>query len=282
MSFSIDLNPALALDRRFLPGTVYQVSFYAADGAQAQPKLRAFALIDRSLPGTPSVHPETGFWWSSNDSQENADRTVASIELQHDQLSVSLMSYDASGQPLWYFGVAPFNGHIAHLTMLRLTGGSDPFSPASAKPHGSPALMLDLEFSSDSRARAWLSRPQTDGGRQLQSLSLVRLALTDSSDGGAWRGDWIEVSDAIGSKPQRVNLVDFHALDPAHFLVQGDNGRNTLLCSLDPAQPELPPTACSLHIGGQAAEVTFDSVAINRMDGTDADGRPVHLLRISR
>lgn len=59
--FSIELNPTLALRRGLAPG-VYHVSFYAADGAQSTPKLRAFSLLDRSAANAPAITPETDFW----------------------------------------------------------------------------------------------------------------------------------------------------------------------------------------------------------------------------
>ncbi len=282
MQFSIELNPALALDRSELPSGVYHVSFYAADGAQATPRLRAFALIDRSAPNIPKILPETGFWWSSNGNGTKADRTIASIELQADQLSVSLMSYDESGRPLWYFGAAPFDGHVAHLALLRLSGGSTPFSSVSEKPRGEAALTLDLQFASNAHATAWLSRPLANGGLQLQSLDLVRLALADSNDGRAWQGDWVLVSDVKGTPPQRLRLDSYSMLDPAHFTIQSDAGNAVLTCTIDPSQPEWPPGACVLHLTGQAGALTFNSVAINHMDGSDDNQADVHLLRISR
>lgn len=282
MPFSIELNPALALNRTALAPGIYQVRFYAADGAQAAPKLRAFTLIDRSIPNTPKIVPETGFWWSSNNGGPSADRTVASIELQGNQLSVALMSYDESGRPLWFFGAAPFDGHIAHLTLLRLSGGSSPFSAVSDKPHGEPALTLDLEFSSNAHAQAWLSRPVGDGSLQLQNLDLVRLALVDANDGRAWQGDWVLVSDAENSPPQRLSLDNFRLLDSSHFSIQSDDGASALTCAMNPAQSEWPPGSCTLDMTAPAASVTFQSVAIDRMDGTDDGGAAVHLLRISR
>jgi len=275
--FSIELNPALALRHPLAPG-VYHVSFYAADGAQSTPKLRAFALLDRSLPNLPAITPETGFWWTSNGS--DANRTTLSLELQDGQLSVALLSYDDSGQATWYFGAAPYAGHIAHLPLLRLAGGSAPFSPVSSAPHGDSALTLDLEFSSAAHAGGWLTRTHdSDANLQLQTLDLVRLPLVDSTDGHAWAGDWVLVADGVDAAPQRLHLDQFRALDAAHFELADTANNVTLTCSREPAQPEWPPTLCSLRVGDTTEN--FTSVALTRMDGQRPDRTAVHLLRVT-
>ena len=278
MPFSIELNPTLALNQSALAPGVYRVSFYAADGAQAQPKLRAFALIDRSAPDAATIAPETGFWWSANGDASGANRSVLSMEMQDHQLSVALLSYDPAGQPVWYFGAAPFAARIAHVPLLRLAGGSDPFSPATATPHGDSALTLDLQFESGAHASAWLGRSKgnaDDATVQLQPLDLVRLPLAEVADGHAWQGDWVLVDDRT-TPPQRLHLDHFHALDAEHFQLDDNTAGSSLICTRDAAQPDLPPSSCSLRRADGAESARFDSVAIARMDGTS-----IHLLRIS-
>lgn len=280
--FSIQLNPALALNRAVLPPDVYHVSFFAADGAQTAPKLRAFSLIDRSAVGSAPIVPETGFWWSTGATRANADRTVLSIEAQQGQLSVALMSYDSAGQPVWYFGTAPYEGRIANLSLLRLAGGSGPFSAVASQPHGDSMLTLDLQFLSSAHAQAWLSRPHGDGSLELQQLDLVRLPLAEAADGQAWQGDWVLVTDGTDAAPQRIDLNAYQALDTAHFQLADSAGDNVLFCSRDPAHPEWPPTTCSLHQVHSNSDTDFNSVAISRMDGQRHDGATVHLLRVSQ
>jgi hypothetical protein len=272
--FSIELNPALALQHGALPPGVYHVSFYAADGAQSSPKLRAFSLLDRSMPNAPSITPETGFWWTSNSA--DANRTTLSLELQDGQLSVALLSYDELGQAVWYFGAAPYAGRVAHLPLLRLAGGSAPFVQASTAPHGDSALTLDLEFSSAAHASAWLTRPrESDATLQLQTLDLVRLPLTDSTDGRAWQGEWVLLEDAADTAPARLHFDQYHATDATHFQLVDSVVNVTLTCTRKPAQPDWPPVSCALRGGDLSAD--FASVALARMDGSG-----VHLLRVSR
>lgn len=271
--FSIELNPALALQRAMLAG-VYRIGFYAADGAQAQPKLRAFALIDRSEPDAGTTTPETGFWSSDGD-----DHTLLSLELQGGQLSAALLSYDADGQPAWLFGSAPYDGRIAHISMLRLSGGSAPFAPAAAAPRGDPAMILDLQFSTSAHAQAWLSRMRGDGSLQLRALDISRLPLSAKVDGSAWQGEWVLVADTENVATQRLRLTRFQALGAGRFQLASADGTVALECERAPTQPEQPPRSCNLRMANGSTS-RFDSVAIGRMDGSDASGAAIHLLRI--
>lgn len=270
--FSIELNTALALQRTTLAAGVYRVSFFAADGAQEQPKLRAFALVDRSALGAGTVTPEAGFW-----SSDGGDRTLFSLELQGSQLTAALLSYDVDGQPAWLFGSAPFDGRIAHVSMLRLSGGSAPFAPATATPQGDAAMTLDLQFSASAHARAWLSRMGGDGSLQLRALDISRLPLSASVDGSAWQGEWVLVGDSENAIPRRLHLTRFVTVDAIHFRLASADGAITLGCE---RAAEQPPQSCILHLADGSTS-DFDSVAIGRMDGKDADGAAVHLLRIT-
>jgi hypothetical protein len=275
--FSIEVDPARALDRTSLPAGVYRVSFYAADGAQARPKLRAFSLVDHSAPGTAAPSPETGFWWSTG----SGDRTALSLEAQGGQLSVALMSYDAAGQPQWFFGVAPFGGRTAHLALLRLQGGSDALGRADAGQVGAEAaLTLDLEFHSAAHASAFLSRAGDgdDAPLRLRAFDVVRLPVADAANGSAWQGDWVLVED---SGAQRLHFSQFSAVDAEHFELADTAHSVVLACTRDAKFPELPPSSCALRSASGAEATLFDSVALQRMDGSAAGGATVHLLRVS-
>lgn len=271
--FSIEVNPALALNQSTLAAGVYHVSFFAADGAQAAPRLRAFTLLDRTAPNTAPVTPETGFWWSAENA---ADRTLLSIELQNAQLSVALMSYDRFGQPQWHFGAAAYNGHVAHVPLLRLQGGGDLFATAgTARARGESTLALDLEFRTSAHASAWLSRVEgsDDPVLRLRAFEVVRLPLAETVDGGALQGDWVLVE---GNSAQRVHFDQFRAPDAEHFELGDSASGATLACVRDAAHPDLPPSSCTLRLANREAASEFDSVAITRMDGAAA-----HLLRVS-
>ena len=283
--FSIELNPALAVDKTSLDPGIYHVSFYAADGAGSSPKLRAFTLLDHSAQDAASIVPESGFWFTSNNGDASANRTVLSVESQDGQLSIALMSYDAIGQPVWYFGAAAFNGHIAHVPLIHIVGGTDPFDASASSAHGDSMMTLDLQFESGAHALAWLGRERggaDDSTLQLQPLDIVRLPLSDSSDGQAWQGDWVLVADTDEATPQRLHLTQYRAVDAQHFEVSDPAGATVLSCTRESSQPEWPPSSCSLRQSNGTLSGAFDSVALSRMDGIAQSGSTIHLLRISR
>ena len=284
MPFSIELNPALAMDRSALDPGVYHVSFYAADGANAAPTLRAFTLVDRSASDAPVITPEPGFWFTANTPDVASNRTILSVEHQDGQLNVALMTYDDIGQPTWFFGAAAYNGHIAHVPLVHVVGGTDAFHPSIAQTRGDSLLALDLQFQSGAHALGWLSRERgtvDDSNLQVQPLDLVRLPMTDSGDGQAWQGDWVLVSDDDNA-PQKLHLAQYHAVDAQHFELADPASQITLSCTREPTQPDWPPSSCSLRRGTDSVSRAFDSVALSRMDGLDSNGTAVHLLRVSR
>ena len=199
MPFSIELNPALAMDKTSLDPGVYHVSFYAADGANDAPKLRAFTLVDRSASDAPTIDPEPGFWFTSNSPDATTNRTILSIESQDGQLDIALMTYDDIGQPTWFFGAAAFNGHIAHVPLVHIVGGTDPFHPSIAPTRGDALLALDLQFQSGAHVLGWLSREHgsaDDSNLQVQPLDLVRLPMVE-------RDRWTGLARRLGTRRRR-------------------------------------------------------------------------------
>src|SRR5215471_602404 len=101
-AYTIELDPSAAVGRR-LPGGIYHVSYYAADGTQSLSKLRAFALVDTAAGANLGPAPESGFWWTTAGGR-NGGRSVFSIEVQGSQLTAALMSYDRDGRGNWQVG----------------------------------------------------------------------------------------------------------------------------------------------------------------------------------
>lgn len=281
--FTLEVDPALALDRPALAPAVYHVSLYAANGAQSESRLRAFALVDRSK-SAPAFAPESGLWWTTSKTASAANRNVFSLERQGSQLTAALMTYDANGRGVWQVGTAQLDGRTAHVALLQLAGGNDPFTTRATSPHGEPGLVLDLEFTSSSSAKAWLSRPGAgdDAALELQSLELVRLQFSGGDPGNAWRGDWILVTDADQYPPLRLRFDRLTVLDAYRFRLSDDVAAVTLDCDLDPQNADAAPQHCSAARYDTTPLGRFDAVAITRMDGARVDGIPVHLLRISQ
>jgi hypothetical protein len=282
--FSITIDPALAAGQAALAPGIYHVSFYAADGMQGAPQLRAFGLLDTAASASVPFKPENGFWWTTSATHQSMSRNVFSLELQGSQLTAALMSYDHDGHGDWQFGTAQLDGRIAHVPLLQIAGGSAPFAAAAAAtPRGEAGLTLDLEFHSGAHASAWLTRTvDADDPRvELQAMELVRLPFADAGGGSAWKGDWVLLTDADDAAPLRLHLDRLTTLNAYRFRLSDDRQGVIIDCTLDGSNVELPPQNCNAHRhdGGDIGH--FDAVAIGRMDGTRGDGAGVHLLRVT-
>ncbi|HEX6833893.1 MAG TPA: hypothetical protein VF132_10215 [Rudaea sp.] len=283
-AFSIDVNSALATNRAALAPGIYHVGFYAATGNQGLPRLRSFALIDNGAPAS-SVVPESGFWWSSGDLKTGAHRVAVSMELQGAQLSVALLSYDDSGSPVWQFGTAALTGRIAHVPLIRTTGGSDPFAAAVLAPRGEAALTLDLQFHSGAHASAWLSRrggTPDDPSLDLTTIDLVRLTSGSGIDPAVWQGDWILTADASFIPIERLHFGKARKLDATHFELEDVEMSTRLVCEHDDTAAEQLPRECVLSLTTDDKEIArFGALGISRMEGVRPDGFELHLIRVS-
>lgn len=280
--FSIEVNPALASNHATLPPGIYRVGFYAASGNQDFPKLRAFSLLDNTGAAN-SVVPESGFWWNSSDLQIGAHRIAVSLELQGSQLSVALLSYDDTGNPVWQFGTAAMKGSIAHVPLLKMTGGSDPFATSVLSPRGEATLTLDMEFHSGAHASAWLSRrvgALDDPVLELQPMDLIRLPSVNAGDAGAWEGDWILTADSNSATPQRLRFGKLDG-DATHFELVDEQSNLKLTCTHNGGQVEQLPKSCVLRQADGAEVGHFGAPAISRMEGKRPDGVTLHLIRIA-
>lgn len=279
--FSVEVNPALATNRSVLAPGVYHVGFYAASGDQGLPKLRAFSLLENGAPTTRLV-PESGFWWNSSDLQNGTHRVALSLELQGSQLSAAFLSYDDAGDPVWRFGTAVFNGRIAHIPLLKMSGGSDPFATNVLAPRGEQDLTLDLEFRSSAHASAWLTRYTgafDDAGLDLKAMDLVRLPSVDVSDASAWEGDWVLTGDTA-STMQRLHLQKAPDVDGWHFDLADADADMHLVC--ERGRIDQLPQNCRLVQASGKEIGKFTTVSISRIEGVRSDGTTLRLTRDSR
>lgn len=276
--YTIEVDPAAAIGHR-LAERVYHVSYYAANGAQAPAKLRAFALVDTAA-SNPAPAPESGFWWTTSDGRAGAGRNVFSIEVQGSQLTTALMGYDRDGRGNWQVGAGVLEGRVAHVPLLQLAGGSDPFSGAASAPRGEAGLMLDVEFHSTSQATVWLSRAGggDDAGIEMQTFEIARLPFAGAAD--AWTGEWILATDG-DTPPQRLRLKRIGTPDGIGFRLSDETAQVAIDCYLDPENAELPPHQCVLRRADGVQLGQFDAVAMTRMDGFNNGKAGLHLLRVS-
>lgn len=275
----LKVNPARESGmRQFALGT-FQVRLHLlqADGSSLP---IGFRLLQSGWDDTLS-RPESGFWWSVSSTAPEAllAGSGLSIEQQGKNLAVTLLSYEA-GAPVWYFGSAQMPGNIAHVPLLRMVGGDEPFATPNGGPRAEPGLSLNLQFLGPAHAQAWLvrARPGADRGLDIQALNLLRLPFETERNGAAWRGEWVLV---VGEARQAriLDLADLVTADAESFGLSDRADGSTLQCRLEDIGGHPTPAFCSLA-DGERVLADFDHVGLDRLSGLDPDGNPVRLVRL--
>ncbi|MGN6520786.1 MAG: hypothetical protein ACTHK2_15305 [Dokdonella sp.] len=259
------------------PGQVYRVSVFSDAGDS--PGMIAFRLLDTSAPGSGTPQPENGFWWSeaSIEAGPASRSTGMSLEAQGDQLAVNLFGFSDDGNPVWYFGSARQKGRTTVVPLLELRNGDPLFSPTGSRPRAIDGLRLELEFLSPSRARAWLVRSDDRRDIAVRAFALSRSSFANGEAGADWSGRWVLVGEDETTlrqfefaRPTRQDANTFHFLD-------ADGA--SLDCRRSPLATI--PDLCTLSLGASTI-ADFNQVGLDRLDGRDAHGARVRLLRVTR
>lgn len=278
---TLTVNPArdAGLERMAL-GT-YQVRLFL-EQADGHSELIGFRLLQSGGDIT-LARPESGFWWSvpASDFAPALSGSGVSIEQQGEDLAVSLLSYEA-GAPVWYFGSARMPGNHAHVPLVRMVGGDEPFSAPMSAPGAEPGMSLNLEFLSPSHASAWLVRPRAGSSQALdiQALNLMRVPFEEGAAGQHLRGEWALVAE--GAREARlINLVELVTSDQESFRLIDSFGSVSLKCRSRFEGGHASPVFCSLADGDQVL-ADFDQIGLDRLIGLDADGVAMRLVRLPR
>lgn len=260
---------------------VYRVRISLSRGDQAA-ELIGFRLLDL---GASSVQPESGFWWSRSRPGDNAAPLAGGgigLEVQGDQLAVSLLAFAANGSPTWYFGSARRTGRSAQVPLIQLFngGGSNALNGKQADIHAGP--LLALEFVGPTAARGWLLGPgsaEADAALELQPLLLRRAIFDGRATGSSWLGSWVLV---MGQSSHIIDLTRLVSDDGQTFrLVVGseDIGAATLQCRYRGNGSSAEIDGCSMLRSGSVL-ARFGQVGIDRLSGSSNDGERAQMLRI--
>ena len=257
---------------RWVGNGVHRIRLYDQGGPGASRRLLGFQLVDvGQYPLEPS-RPETGFWWveSGGDFGGDSQGMGLSIERQGELISVSVMGYDADGEPEWMKGAGEIEGSLAEIALTRFQGGRGPFEASLSPGNASVAGKLDLQFLDPARAIAWFSRPSPEGGISLQPMSLVRFRF-DSDPASAWLGRWILLPERLESEnasslPRLIEFSETSQHLGGFSLIDGKSGF-TLLCEQDAARPNSPPVRCVLNDRDGKQLADFGSIAVNSLSG---------------
>ncbi|HEU4663876.1 MAG TPA: hypothetical protein VFS55_07585 [Dokdonella sp.] len=275
VAYALHVDPA-TFGTPLAPGRTYRVSVFS--DAADRPGLVAFRLLDTNASSARAPQPENGFWWSQASSETGpASRSTGiSLEAQGDQLAVSLFGFGDEGSPVWYFGSARRKGRTAVVPLLELRNGDPLFSPTGSRPNAIEGLRLELDFLSPSRARAWLVRSDDRRDIGVRALTLSRSSFSNA-DGADWSGRWILVGDDTATlRPFEFEPPTRRDAGTLHFAATDG-------ASLDCRYGQLAstPDFCTLSLGASTL-ADFDQVGLDRLDGRDASGAHVQLLRVAR
>lgn len=274
--FHLAADPASSPALRGLAPQVYRVRVYS--GSASNPELIGFSLLDLSKSSLPAA-PESGFWWTESTADHAAGTgTGATLELQDNQLAVSLLGFGDAGAATWYFGTATLTGRTAEVALVQLENGDSWFSPIGNEPDVRSAPRLGLEFLSPSRARAYLMRTNDNGSVEVRSLVLARSAFSAGPAGAAWAGRWVLIPED-GGAPRMFELGSPTHRDTESFRLVDTAGDATLDCRLIAGAQQAD--ACALSVAGTPV-ADFDEVGYDRLSGHDVGGMPIQLLRVPR
>ncbi len=261
---------------------IYRVRLTLSRGDGAA-ELIGFRLLDL---GASAVQPESGFWWSRSRQGDSAAPLAGGgigLEVQGEQLAVSLLAFAADGTPTWYFGSAQRVGRTAQVPLIQLLngGGSDALNGRQAGIRAGP--LLALEFVGPTAARGWLLGPtnaEADAPLRLQPLLLRRAIFDGRATGSSWLGSWVFV---MGRTSHVIDLTRLASDDGESFrLIIGsdDIGAATMECRYRGNGSSAEIDGCSMVQGGHVL-ASFGQVGIDRLSGTSHDGRSAQLLRIA-
>jgi hypothetical protein len=163
-----------------------------------------------------------------------------------------------------------------------MQGGSSPFAAQALQPQPQPALAVDLAFQSSTHAHMWLSRREAEGTLELVSTDIDRRSFDSLPQRQTWLGSWL-VADAASSAdtetlPATLNFGS-SVVTARGSLRYTDGGNGYTLDCQPGGDADAPAQYCALEDAGGRMLVRFDRVDFDRLDGSDAAGNAVVLLR---
>lgn len=262
---------------------VYRVRYEVRNGAQAEPELHGFRLLQVGDGEDVGFVPETGFWWPEPGGEfgRAGPGIGVQIEVQSGTVSVSALGYGPDNRAGWFFGVGALDGRVAHLDMSLLDGGAGPFEAYSPPKTMQAVGHAELEVISPSRAVLWFVRAQGPGRAvRVEPMSIVRFSFAQEP-GEALIGRWLIVPESDdGAAPRRIAFTRIERR-AGELALRDASGEHALLCESPAALPNSPPGLCRLESASSPeASVEFTDVGLQQMRGWDGAGRRMLAFRI--
>lgn len=245
-------------------------------------QLRGFELLEPSAGGSAYL-PESGLWWPdpTQPSAHAGPGIGLALERQGDQLGLQLFGYDAEGRPEWTMASGGLSGGVVRLPLTRFAGGAGPRSAYQPPREGQLIGRVLLEPVSPSRALLWLAYDEIDGGIALRQVPIARFAIAGSA-AAHWSGRWLLALPAAGSDFGRTLELEFGPALTRNdgFLLLDDRSGAELDCEFAGSEWAEIPAFCRLRLPEAGVDALIEHLALQSLQGTDADGGTVRLFRL--
>lgn len=283
--YSVTVDPASVAPASFPNSSVYRVRFSIKDAIN-QPKLLAFRTVDMTAADANTIQPEPGFW-----APDTLGEFVTSgsgigfmVERQGSTLAMTTNAYTLGGQAAWYLSAGSLVRSSFRGDLLRSIGGQPLWGTYRGPQSVEPAGSVDIEFSSNSTAVVWFTRPSGEGifdELDVMPISVQRMNFALAADGRALAGVWAlsaaEANSDIVARTIRFTYREDRIVANEAILVS-DSGYE-LRCQIDPERTEVAPKLCRLLLAG-SDQAQFNNNALNRLAGLSDDGQEILLIRL--
>ena len=274
----------------------YPVEFYVQTQPEAPPHLYAFNVIRADRDSDVRLLPENGFWWVDEDGlYGQAGRgSGLSIDRQGDKMIVTIQSYTADGQPVWYFAEGMVKNGVFRADYHQIAGGSPLYAVGNSPRQVHKVGHLILTFDNQRQGTLWLLPDFVhlpEQGIAVFPVSIRRYLTSGSTPSEMLQGTWLlagttDTTDDGRPEPRQLVFGQGRFLKDAKVQGQG----KTLLMEFVAADKRVlrcqsgadkSLRQCTLLSPLGKALAIFDDVGVDRLRGRWlASGQPVSLMRV--
>ncbi len=274
----------------------YPVEFYVQTQPEAPPHLYAFNVIRADRDSDVRLLPENGFWWVDEAGlYGQAGRgSGLSIDRQGDKMIVTIQSYGADGQPVWYFAEGIVKNGVFRADYHQIAGGSPLYAMGNSPRQVHKVGHLILTFDNQRQGTLWLLPDFVhlpEQGIPVFPVSIRRYLTSGSSPSETLQGTWLlagtaEITKDGRPEPRQLVFGKGRFQKGAKTQGQGETSlmefvatdKRVLRCQLG-ADKSL--RHCTLLSPLGKALAMFEDVGVDRLRGRWlASGQPVSLMRV--
>jgi len=183
----------------------YPVEFYVQTLPEAPPHLYAFNVIRADRNADIRLVPESGFWWVDEDGlYGQAGRgSGLSIDRQGDKMIVTIQSYRADGEPVWYFAEGTVENGVFRADYHQIAGGSPLYAVGNSPRQVHKVGRLILTFDNQRQGTLWLLPDFVHVPKQgvaVFPVSIRRYLTSNRKPAEIMQGTWLLAGPVLASE----------------------------------------------------------------------------------